>query len=282
MTSRIAVVTGASSGLGLETSVQLAQLGFQVMMVGRNAEKTAGALARAQRGATGPAPTPLLCDFSSPAQTRALAAELLARCPRIDILVNNAGGVSARRRVTAEGIEMTFAVNHLGYYLLTRLLLDRIVGSTPARIVVVASAAHFFATLDFDDLGFERGYRIMRAYARSKLCNVLFARELARRLTGTGVTVNAVHPGGVATGIWDGAPGWMQPFLAVLKRFAMILPEAGARHIVRAATSPEVAGITGAFFDRERQREPSTLARDAGAAARLWKESARLVGLEPG
>ena len=276
---RTAIVTGASSGLGLETSVQLARLGLGVVMVGRNPEKTAAALDRVQRAATGPAPSALHCDFSSPAETRALAAALLARVPRIDILVNNAGGVNARRRVTADGIEMTFAVNHLGYYLLTRLLLDRIVASAPARIVVVASVAHYHASLDFDDPGFERGYRIMRAYARSKLCNVLFTRELARRLAGTGVTVNAVHPGGVATAIWDGAPRWTQPLLTVLKRFTMISAEAGARYIVRAATSPDLTAVSGAFLDRDRLREPSALARDPGLAARLWDESAKLVGL---
>lgn len=281
LSGKTAVVTGASSGLGLETSVALARSGARVVLVGRNPAKTAAALDDVRRRSGSAAAESLLCDLSAQASIRQLVAEILTRCPRLEIIVNNAGTVSVERRLTADGIETTFAVNHLGYYLLTRLLCDRIVASAPARIVNVASQVHYLGTLDFGDLGFERGYQILRAYARSKLGNVLFTRELAKRLQGTGVTANALHPGDVATNIWSGAPGWTQPILAILKRLFMISPEEGARRISYLAASPEVEGNTGLYFEKNRPRLPSKLARDDRLAARLWTESARLVHLEP-
>lgn len=287
LAGKTAVVTGATDGLGLETAVALARAGARVMMIGRSSTKTAAALSDVRRrsGAEGRAGgggavESLLCDLSSQASIRRLAGEILARCPRLEILVNNAGTVSVERQLTADGIERTFAVNHLGYYLLTRLVYDRIVASAPARIVNVASHEHYRGTLDLDDLGFERGYQILKAYARSKLGNVLFTRELAKRLEGTGVTVNALHPGGVATNIWSGAPTWTRPFFAIAKRLFMISPEQGASRITFLAASPEVEGTTGLYFEENRPTLPSPLARDDALAARLWKESARLVHLE--
>jgi NAD(P)-dependent dehydrogenase (short-subunit alcohol dehydrogenase family) len=281
LSGKTAVVTGASSGLGLETSVALARSGARVVLVGRNPAKTAAALHDVRWRSGSAAVESLLCDLSSQASIRRLAAEVLAQCPRLEIIVNNAGTVSVERRLTADGIETTFAVNHLGYYLLTRLLCDRIVASSPARIVNVASQVHYLGTLDFGDLGFERRYHILRAYARSKLGNVLFTRELAKRLQGTGVTVNALHPGDVATNIWSGAPGWTQPMLTIVKRLLMISPEEGARRIIYLAASSEVEGNTGLYFEKNRPRLPSKLACDDGLAARLGIESARLVQLEP-
>jgi retinol dehydrogenase 14 len=283
LAGKTAVVTGATSGLGLETAVAFACAGARVMVVGRNAARTAAALADIRRrcGARADAVEFLLCDLSSQASIRDLAATLLARCEKVDILVNNAGTVSVARQLTVDGIELTFAVNHLGYYLLTRLLLDRIVASAPARIVNVASHLHYRATLDLDDLGFARGYHVLKAYARSKLGNVLFTRELAQRLRGTGVTVNALHPGGVATNIWSGAPGWSQPILSIAKRLFMISPADGARRITYLATSRDVRGVTGLYFEKNRPRPPSGRAQSDGLAARLWTESARLVHLEP-
>jgi NAD(P)-dependent dehydrogenase (short-subunit alcohol dehydrogenase family) len=274
------LVTGATSGIGLEASVALARLGARVVMVGRDRAKTeACAASVAARGGTKPAST-LLCDFSSQASIRALAGELLEREARIDVLVNNAGGVNKTRRVTVDGIEATFAVNHLGYFLLTSLLLDRIVGSAPARIVTVASVGHRHGTLDFDDLGFERGgYSIMKAYARSKLANVLFAAELARRLEGTGVTSNSLHPGAVATNIWSGAPLWAKPIILLLFRPFFISAEQGGSYIVRLAASPELDGVTGKYFEEGKSALPAPLGQDAALARRLWDVSRAMVGL---
>jgi NAD(P)-dependent dehydrogenase (short-subunit alcohol dehydrogenase family) len=176
-------------------------------------------------------------------------------------------------------VEATFAVNHLGAYLLTNLLLDLLVKSAPARIVNVASAGHYGATMEFDNLGFERGYQIMRAYGRSKLANVLFTRELAKRLSGTGVTANCLHPGAVGTNIWNHAPSFTRPVFAIAKRLVMISPEQGAETIVYLATSPEVEGKTGLYFDKNRPKAPSELAQDDALATRLWDESASLVKL---
>ena len=278
MRDKTVVITGATNGIGLEAAVALARDGARVVMVGRNPEKTAAAVADVRKRSGSDAVESLLCDFSSQESIRKLAVDLRARCARIDVLVNNAGTVHARRTLTAERIESTFAVNHLGYFLLTNLLTELLVKSAPARVVNVASVAHYRGTLDFDDLGFERGYQVMKAYARSKLANVLFTRELARRLSGTGVTVNALHPGTVATGIWSAAPGWLRPVLAIAKLF-MVSPGEGARRIVYLASSPEVAATTGSYFEEDRAKKPARLAEDDALAARLWSESARLVGL---
>ena len=278
MRDKTVVITGATNGIGLEAAVALARDGARVVMVGRNPEKTAAAVADVRKRSGSDAVESLLCDFSSQESIRKLAVDLRARCARIDVLVNNAGTVHARRTLTAERIESTFAVNHLGYFLLTNLLTELLVKSAPARVVNVASVAHYRGTLDFDDLGFERGYQVMKAYARSKLANVLFTRELARRLAGTGVTVNALHPGTVATGIWSAAPGWLRPVLAIAKMF-MVSPQEGARRIVYLASSPEVAATTGSYFEEDRAKKPARLAEDDALAARLWSESARLVGL---
>ena len=272
------VVTGATRGIGLGASVELAAMGARVVVIGRDVERTRDALDQV-RAASRVEPFSLLCDFESQASIRALATELLARCERIDVLVNNAGTVNATRRLTVDGIEATFAVNHLGYFLLTNLLLDRLRASAPARIVTVASRGHRFGTMDLGDPGYERGYQIMRAYNRSKLANVLFSNELARRLEGSGVTSNSLHPGGVATNIWSGAPGWAQPLLSVLVKPFLVPVEQGARTIVLAAVDPALSGVTGRYFSRGRPGAMSRRARDEELAARLWALSAELVGL---
>jgi NAD(P)-dependent dehydrogenase (short-subunit alcohol dehydrogenase family) len=221
----------------------------------------------------------VLGDFPSQASIRQMAKDVLARYDRLDVLVNNAGAVNASRTVTQDGIEATFAVNHLGPFLLTNLLLDLLKHSAPARIVNVSSVGHYRGTLDFDDLGYERGgYQIMSAYSRSKLANVLFTRSLARRLDGSGVTANALHPGAVATNIWSGAPWYAKPVLALYKRFAMISPAEGAETITYLAVSPQIEGKTGLYFENNKPKEPSKLAQDDALAQRLWDESARLVG----
>ncbi len=277
------IITGATGGLGLEAAVVLARMGTRLVITGRSDARIAAALATIRERAGTTDVEGLRADFASQAEVRALAGRILERCPRIDVLVNNAGSVNPTRTLTGDGIEATFAVNHLAPFLLTTLLLERIVASAPARIVNVASAVHASGTLDFDDLNFDHGYRTLRAYARSKLANVLFTRELARRLDGTGVSVNALHPGTVGTGIWGhGAPasGWKRVLygavFAPAKRF-MLRPEQGAQTIVYAATSPALEGKSGLYLEKNHPKEPAPPARDAALAERLWHESERLV-----
>ena len=273
------LITGATNGIGLESSVDLACAGARVVMVGRDPKRTDAAVADVKQRSGAAAVESLLCDFTSQASVRQLAADVRARCPRLDILINNAGTVYNQRTITPDGIEATFAVNHLGPFLLTNLLLDLVEKSAPARIVNVASVGHYNGTMDFEDLGFERGYTIMKAYSRSKLGNVLFTRLLAKRLERKGVTVNALHPGAVATNIWSGAPGFAKPLLAVAKLF-MISPAQGGERISYLAASRDVEGKSGLYFEKNREKTPSKLAQDDALAERLWQESARLVGLE--
>ena len=275
------VITGASDGIGLECALQVAaaEPGCRIVVVGRNPDRTASAVDRIRRAQPGCRVDSLLCDFADQHAVRRLAEELLATCERIDVLVNNAGTVFARRTLTDDGIEATFAVNHLGGLLLTELLLDRLKESAPARVVFTSSDGHYSGTLDFDDLGFEHGYTIMRAYCRSKLANVLTARRLARELDGTGVTVTSLHPGAIATNIWSGAPWFARPVLAVLKKWKMESPQVGGSRLAYLATSPEVEGETGGYYQRNRLRDPSELARDDALGDRLYDVSAALVGL---
>lgn len=273
------LITGATSGIGLEASVTLAERGATVVMVGRDPAKSDAALAEVKRRSGSSSVSMLRCDFGSQADIRRLAAAFRAQHARLDVLVNNAGTVNERRELTVDGIEQTFAVNHLGYFLLTSLLLDLVEKSAPARIVNVSSIGHRQGDLDFDNLQFEHGgYAIMKAYRRSKLGNVLFTRELARRLAGKAVTVTAMHPGGIASNIWTKAPAWSQPILALAKLF-MESSKTGGDRIVFLATSPEVEGVTGAYFEKNRKVAPARLAEDDLLAKRLWDVSAKLVGL---
>ncbi|HYW75303.1 MAG TPA: SDR family oxidoreductase [Gammaproteobacteria bacterium] len=279
MNGKTVLITGATSGIGLEAAVMLARQGAHTVIVGRNPAKTEACLAEIRKRAQSETVESLLCDFSSQDSIRQMAEEFGKRYSRLDVLINNAGTVFAERTLSEDGIEATFAVNHLGYFLLTQLLLETILENAPARIVNVASAAHYQGRLDFEDLGMEKDYGILRAYARSKLCNVLFTRELARRLEGTNVTVNALHPGTVATHIWDGAPGWARPILELSKWLFMISPARGGKRIAYLAMSDDVAGVTGQYFEKNRTKKPSRLARDEALAKRLWDESLRLTGL---
>jgi retinol dehydrogenase 14 len=273
------VVTGASDGIGLEAASQLAKQGHHVVLVGRNPAKVRAAEKRIRHESPGVQLESFVCDFALQANVRELADQLLTAYARIDVLVNNAGTVFDKRQLTDDGIEATFAVDHLAGFLLTELLLERIVASAPARIVTTSSVAHFSATMDFDDLGFERGYKIMRAYGRSKLANVLYTRHLARRLEGTGVTANCLHPGAVATNIWSGAPRFARPVLAVGKKLFMISPATGGERIAYLATSPEVEGRTGGYYVQDKLEEPADLARDDAVGERLVEVSRELVGL---
>ena len=220
-----------------------------------------------------------IADLFSLGQVRRLAADLLKAAPRIDVLINNAGAIFAKRETTADGLERTFALNHMAYFLLTALLLDRLKASAPARIVNVASEAHRNAALDFDDLQTERNYSGWLAYRRSKLANILFTRELARRLEGTGVTANCLHPGFVATSFGDNNGGPFRLAVGLAKRFMAISQQQGGETLVYAASAPEIAGLSGVYFDKNRPREPSAAAQDAEAAKRLWNASGQLASL---
>lgn len=277
--SKTIVVTGASDGIGLECASQLALEGHHVVLVGRNPGKLAAAVERVRRESPEAPVESFVCDFASLAAVRELAGQLLASSPRIDVLVSNAGTVFDKRTVTAEGNEATFQVNHLSGFLLTELLLDRIVASAPARIVITSSVGSYQGKLDLDDLGMERGYTIMRAYNRSKLANVLHTRELATRLQGTDVTVNCLHPGAIATNIWSGAPWFARPVLELAKKIVMEKPETGGSRLAYLATSPEVEGASGGYYEKNRLKTPARLALDAELGRRLVAVSRELVGL---
>ncbi len=277
------LVTGGNSGIGKEAAVALACMGAHVAITARNPSK--GEAARKEIvGRSGNASTEVVpLDLASLDSVRAAADDVLARFDRVDVLVNNAGGTLSKRQVTRDGFEMTFGVNHLGHFLLTNLLLDRIKASAPARVITVASGAHFGARrgLDFDDLQFESGrYRGFQQYCRSKLANIMFANELARRLDGTGVTSNSMHPGYVHTNFArEGDTGLMGELSHWLGRPFSISPEKGADTIVYLASSPEVEGVTGQYFYKRRLAKTSSFASDEAAQRRLWEVSEQLVGM---
>ena len=272
------VITGASSGIGAEAAVQLAQMGATVVPVGRDRPRLDAVVSRISKDNPDRAAEPLTADFASLSQVRALASKLIDRHPRIDVLVNNAGLVSNRRRLSEDGFELTFAVNHLAPFLLTNLLLERLRASAPARVVTTSSGAHFSAVLDMEDLNGERRWSTWSTYCNSKLANVLFTRALACRLEDSGVTVNCLHPGVIRTRLGRGAPlpvriGWRVAGLF----FAS--PRKGAATIVYLASAPEVASTSGGYFVDSRQRNPSAQAQDAALAEALWERSEQLTGL---
>lgn len=280
MSGRTVVVTGANSGIGQATAAALAAAGATTILTGRDKARCQAAVDEIRRRSPSAEVDAVVFDLGDLGSVRGGAAEILERWPRLDVLVNNAGVVYSQRRETVDGLEATFAVNHLGPFLLTSLLLDRLRASAPARVVTVASTAHKSARhgLDFDDLQSTRHYRAMSVYGRSKLANILFNAELARRLAGSGVTANCLHPGTVATGYGrDGDTNGVLAFgLQVIKPF-ILTPEKGARTSVFLAASPEVAEVTGAYFVKCRPRRPSKAAQDAEAARRLWEVSEALT-----
>jgi NAD(P)-dependent dehydrogenase (short-subunit alcohol dehydrogenase family) len=279
---RVVLITGANAGIGFETSCALADLGATVVMAARSREKGEAAK-RAVEERTGSDQVVLgSLDLSSFDSIRAFAAWFLAEFDRLDVLVANAGLILDLRRETAEGFEEMFGVNHLGHFLLTDLLRDRLIESAPARVVVVSSVAHRFALggLNRSDLQHTSGFRGFPVYCHSKLANALFALELARRLEGTGVTANAVHPGSINSHFGgDGDTGVLGWFIKVFGRVVLRSPRFGARTSVLLASSddPRVAGATGGYWSWSRRWRPSRRARDLGEAAWLWAESERLV-----
>jgi retinol dehydrogenase 14 len=271
------LVTGGTGGIGKATATGLAALGARVGITGRDQARTEAAAAGIRAAAGSPAVDAFAADLSVQAGVRRLAAQVLDTYPRLDVLVNNAGGFWAHRHVTADGLEHTFALNHLAPFLLTSLLLDRLTASAPARIVTVSSGAHARARIDFDDLQGERNYSGQRAYSQSKLANVMFTYELARRLKGTGVTATVLHPGVVRTsfGTEDQA-AYLGAMIGVARLF-MKTPAQGASTPVYLASSPQVEGITGRYFVNRKPRTSSKASYDAAAAARLWQISADLT-----
>ena len=277
MRGRVCVVTGATSGIGRATAVALAGMGATLALVGRDRFRGDEVLAAA-RGAGGDAEL-FVADLASQTEIRGLAARLLARYPALHVLVNNAGVVNLRHATTVDGIETVFAVNHLAYFLLTRLLFERLAGSGDARIVNVASEAHRLARgIDFDDLGHAHRYRGMRVYGHSKLANILFTYELARRTAGTRVSANCLHPGAVGTRLGHNN-GRLATLLARALRPFIRTPERGAATSIHLASSPAVTGISGKYFIDGREARSSRASYDAGAAQRLWDVSERLTGL---
>jgi NAD(P)-dependent dehydrogenase (short-subunit alcohol dehydrogenase family) len=272
------LVTGATSGIGEATTVGLARLGARVGITARNEAKGQTAAEQIRRQAPGADIQLFVCDFASQASIRALAADVDRRFDRLHVLVNNAGAVHQKRELSADGLELTFAVNHLGYFLLTNLLLPKLRASAPARIVSTASAAHRMGRLRWDDLQAERGYRALRVYGTSKLANILFTRELARRLEGTGVTANCFHPGVVASGFGRNDGGLFALGVRIAAAF-MRTPEQAAETAIWLAASPEVAGVSGKYFTDRHEARPSAAASNDADAAKLWDVSAKLAGL---
>lgn len=277
MQGKTVVITGATSGIGEVAAERLAAKGARIVLVARDRARAEATLARlAKAGGTGHAVH--YADLSSLAEMKRVAAEIAAAEPKIDVLVNNAGAMFNALRTTEDGFELTFATNHLSYFVLTQGLIERLKAAGAARIVSTASMMHSGAALDFDDLQCRRNYSGTQAYSRSKLYNILFTRELARRLAGTPVTANCLHPGFVASRFGDQSGGALQLAFKAAKLFA-ISPEKGAETLVYLASSPDVAGVTGSYFYQCKPAAPSKTALDDAAAARLWSETERLTGL---
>ena len=278
MQNKVVLVTGATNGIGLETAKVLAATGATIVGVGRNPQKCADTAARITR-ATGNSHVELLvADLSVQADVRRVAAEFKHKYDRLDVLLNNAGAYFAGRQTTPDGHEMTWALNHLSYFLLTELLLDVLKASAPARIVNVSSGAHSMVTgINFDDVEYKNGYSGWTAYGQSKLANVMFTYELARRLEGAQVTANALHPGFVATGFGHNNGGVMRAGMNVIQKIAAKRPEQGAATSVYLASSPEVEGVTGKYFVDKKETRSSTASYDVDAQRRLWELSERMV-----
>ena len=275
MTGKTVLITGASAGIGKATASELAARGAHVVMLCREPAKAEAARAEVRARTPAAQVDVLPLDLARLASVRACAAAVLAACPRIDVLLNNAGVFPPSLRTTADGFEEQIGVNHLGHFLLTSLLLERLAASAPARVVTVSSMMHAGGRIDFASFRTPAKYDAMAAYRQSKLANILFANELARRAAGSGVTSNSLHPGGVATEITRDAPLWMR----VGMRLVGASPAKGARTSVLLASAPELAMVTGKYFVGGKEKAPAPAAQDGGLARALWDESAKLVGL---
>jgi NAD(P)-dependent dehydrogenase (short-subunit alcohol dehydrogenase family) len=274
MQGKTIVITGGTSGIGEVAALRLAQMGARIVLIARDKTRANATLVKLP----GEHHTVHYADLSRIAEMKRVAAEIAAAEPKIDVLINNAGAVFLSRQLSADGLEMTFATNHMAYFVITNGLLDRLKATPGARIVSTASDAHRAAKLDFDDLQLEKGYSVARAYGNSKFCNILFTRELARRLEGANVTANCLHPGFVGTRF--GLNNAKGPLMRGLQRVIMmfgISPEEGAKTIIHLAASPDDATISGEYFYKSKLAEPTLAAQDDAAAKRLWEVSEKIA-----
>jgi len=273
LSGKVCLITGANAGIGKTTALGLARLGATVVMLSRDAQRGEAARAEVEAKTGNKNVRVAICDLASQKSIRDFAARFVKENDRLDVLINNAGVLMPKRSITEDGIETTFAINHMAYFMLTDLLLDMLKKSAPSRIVCVASAAHTYGHIDLTDLQGHRKYSSFAAYANSKLANILFTRELARKLAGTGVTANCVHPGAVATSLFRGLPKFLEAIIKVVT----INPERGARTSIYVAASPEVDGVTGKYFVRSKVATPSREAQDDELARKLWVVSEELT-----
>ncbi|HSK43704.1 MAG TPA: SDR family oxidoreductase [Candidatus Binatia bacterium] len=288
MKGKVVVITGATSGIGQVAAEKLADMGARIVQVARDQARGQAAMARLNQISPGIVHTIHYADLSRLREMTRVAGEIAQAEPRIDVLINNAGAMFGTRQLTEDGLERTFALNHMSYFMMTQGLRDRLAASAPARVVNTASDAHTSGTVDFDDLQSEKAYRpnlwdglryggpAFKVYARSKLMNILYTRELARKLAGTGVTANSLHPGFVATRFGDQTGGFIGFGIGFAKRFALT-PEQGAETLVYLASSPEVSAVTGKYFHRCKPIAPSGEAQDDAKAQRLWLETFKIA-----
>ena len=279
MHGKICLITGGTNGIGKSAALALARLGATVVIVGRSAEKTRKVVEEIRLATGSQNADSLLADLSSQQDIRRLASDFKRQYSRLDVLLNNAGGTYLTRQLSVDGIEMTFALNHLAYFLLTNLLLDTLKASAPARVINVSSDAHANGKIQFDNLQGERSYSGLGPYGASKLANILFTTELARRLEGTGVTVNALHPGLTSTGFGKNNPGLLMTIMGVIIPLIARSPAKGAGTSVYLASSPDVQGISGKYFVNSKVAKAAPQAADSAVARQLWDVSAELVHL---
>jgi NAD(P)-dependent dehydrogenase (short-subunit alcohol dehydrogenase family) len=280
MQGKTIVITGGTSGIGEVAALQLAAMGARIVLVARSKARGEATLAQLEKVAPGLSHKSHYANLSLLAEMKRVATEIAASEPRIDVLINNAGALFNSRRLTADGLEYTFATNHMAYFIMTAVLRDKLTASAPARIVNTASDAHKGGSLDLDDLQSAKSFLGFRVYGTSKLCNILFTRALARRLQGTGVTANCLHPGFVATRFGDESGGFVGAAAGVAKRLFAITPEEGAKTIVYLASSPTPAVTSGEYFVKSKPAVPTRTARNDALAEELWAKTAALAGVD--
>ena len=281
MTGKVVLITGGTGGIGRATAIGLATIGARVGVTGRDPARSERAAVDIRAASGNPAVDAFAADMASQEEVRRLAVAVLDAYPRLDVLVNNVGGFWAHRHLTPDDLEQTFALNHLAPFLLTNLLLDRLKAGGPARVVTVSSGAQAAGRIMFDDLQSARTYSGQRAYSQSKLANVMFTNELARRVAGTGVTANSVHPGVVRTNFGAEDQAWSFAVISRVIRPLLKTPAQGAQTPIYLASSPEVKGVTGQFFVNRRPKTANKPAYDTDATSRLWHVSCDLVGMVP-